>query len=539
MIIAAADGGPKSVTSFSKVTGVYSAGQANIVQRLMTPGSFMHWLAVCVLIMIGIILRLIFFQGYSDSDPREYAALADQLAHGEWHISDYDGAILFPVRFAIYVPTAFIFKLFGLSELTIATVPLLVSLGTFFVAYAVTRQLFNSLAGLFSIAILAIVPLDIAMATTLWPDPIAAFWANLGVGLLVFDDNRENRTHSAVIPILAGLCFGVSWLGKETVVYLGPFVAIYYYLYARQGRPSGAWLHLLFVGLAALFLVVAEAAVYRVYRGDWLFHFRAVEINYTQSPVWFFNQSSPYFGWNDDGYTKALLKRLLVSGPAALLNSFSKLPILAIIAAAWAAFMKDRRFVIPILWLLSLMAMFNFASTSLAAYKPLPLYQERYLYPILLPSTVLLSGALAALLQSSAVKELISERRFWAAVLIAAYSLSCAHGVIQLRWRPEQIVRDVLPKLNESDVVYTDSRTASILVFFRTGKLLPSNSTTIPYEDVPLDKLKSGSLVFANKDKLDFLSFSYGYKVPELVNNPPRTWASIWSERRSVLFRVE
>jgi hypothetical protein len=54
------------------------------------------------------------------------------------------------------------------------------------------------------------------------------------------------------------------------------------------------------------------------------------------------------------------------------------------------------------------------------------------------------------------------------------------------RARPEQIERIVASKLTASDVVYTDYRTASSLVFFRTGLLVPDTSTTIPYEHVNL-----------------------------------------------------
>ncbi len=524
------------MTIFSKTLKANPASKVKIYEEVPVP-SPVHWLAVGVAVMAGIILRVICFQGYSDSDPGNYTYMADQLAQGKLHIGEYD-PVLFAVRFAIYVPTGFMFKLFGVSELTIAAVPFFFSVGSFFLAYVIARRLFNPLAGLVSIAILAVIPFDIAMATTLWPDAIAAGWANLGVALLIFDCTSERRPPFPILPVLAGLCFGVSWLGKEIVVYLAPFVAIFYFLQARQQRLLFASSHLLLVGLGVLSVVVAEAILYRIYRGDWLFHFHAIEVTYAETPVWYFDQSSPIFGWSEGGYTKALLKRLLITGPTALLSAFSMLPLFALVAIAWAAFTRDRRFIIPAVWLVTLMAMFNFSSSSLESYKPIPLW-GRYLYPVLLPSTLLVSGALATLWQSKAVKELIAERRFWAAVWVLAYLLSCARVAGQLNSRPEQIVRDVLPKLDKSNVVYTDFRTASVLVFLRTGKLSSSNSTTVPYENVPLDTLKPGSLVFINQDKLDFLTLSYGYKIPELVSHPPKTWEHIWGEKRSALFRVE
>ena len=320
------------MTSFLKVPETNSASQANISEQLTVP-SFVHWLAVGVTVTAGIILRVIFFQGYSDSDPSVYTFLADQLAHGKLYIGEYD-PVLFAVRIAIYVPAGFIFKIFGLSELTIAAVPFLFNVGSFFLAYIVARRLFNPLAGLISIAILAVIPFDITMATTLWPDAIAAGWANLGVALLIFDCSSKERRSPAILPVLAGFCFGVSWLGKEMVVYLVPFVAIFYFLRAGQRPLLYASSRLFLVGLGVLFVLVAEGALYHVYKDDWLFHFHAVDRTYAETPVWYFDQSSAYFGWNEGGYTKALLKRLLITGPMGLLSAFSNLPFFALVAVA-------------------------------------------------------------------------------------------------------------------------------------------------------------------------------------------------------------
>jgi hypothetical protein len=526
------------VTASSKATELYSADRTTVLRGVKTPESSLHWFAVCGLVSIGIILRLSFFQGYSDSDPHEYTILADQFSRGDIHLGPWDGPIHFPVRFAIYVPAALVFKLFGVSEFAIALVPLLVSVGNMVLAYLLARRIFNSWAGLISVALLCAIPVDITMATSLWPDPIAAFWANVGVALLVSSFFLEIPNYSAATKILAGFFFGIAWLGKETVIYYGPFVAICCFLLAFQKTRSFTISSLALVGSAALVVLGAEAWIYHAYAGDWLFHFRSIEDNFKDSSVWWFDQSSPYFGWPEGEYAKALAKRLIIAGPKAILSSFSKLPLFAMVAIAWAFFVKDRRFVLPAIWLLSLTMMFNFASTSPFEYKPLPLW-ERYLYPILLPSSILVGGALVVLWQARGTRELVFERRFWACILLAALSLSCLSDAGRLRSRPEQVVRDVLPKLGPTDLVYTDNRSASTLVFLRTGKLSQLDDRTIPYEDISPAALKSGAYVFINKSKLDFLSFSYQYKPPAFVLDPPKTWQSVWSEKGAALFRIE
>ena len=505
-----------------------------------------HLLVFSLIFSVAVVLRLIFFQGYSDSDPGVYTVLADQFSRGEIHVGPWDGPVHFPVRFAVYVPTALVFKLFGVSELTIAFVPLLVGIGNMVLAYLIACRLFNPFAGLISVAVLAVVPSNIVMATTLWPDPIGTFWANFGVAFLILGYNPDSQygsIQSVLIWISAGLCFGIAWLGKETVLYYGPFVAILLFLQASPRRWSAVTSSLLLVGFTASAVLLAEASIYRAFADDWFFHFRSIEANYKETAVWWFDQSSPYFGWGEGGYAKALLKRLIINGPKALLSSFSNLAIFALVALAWAAFTRDRRFFIPGIWLLSLMLVFEFGSTSLFGYKPLPLWPlsiwERFLYPMLLPSAILVGGVLGTLWQAEGARELRSERKFWAFILVMALSLSCLRDAGRLMSRPEQVVREISLRLKDSDLVYTDHRSASTLVFLRSGKLLPSDSTTVPYENISLDALRPGSLVFINKDKLEFLAFSYGYKIPALVSNPPKTWVNVWSEKGSALFRVQ
>jgi dolichyl-phosphate-mannose-protein mannosyltransferase len=508
----------------------------SVCQNVIPQVSREHWAAFAGALGLAILLRLILFQGYQHSDPSAYTSLADEMARGVLHVGDLDYVpAIFPLRFGVYAPTAFLFKTFGLSEATLAVFPFLISIGNCLLAYVIARQLFGPMAGLISIVILAILPLDISMASTLLPDAIAAFWANLGMALVIINANKDEKIHTILFPILAGVCFGVSWLCKETVAYLSPVVAIYYLL---KSRSISSLVSLTCVGIGALSILVAEAAFYRATAGDWLFHLRALDKNYAQNFMWIFNQSSPYFGWNEGGYAKALANRLLFDGPRSLLTAFSNLPSLAFVALAWGILIKDRRFRTIGVWFVVLVLMFNFASSSLTSYQPLPTF-ERYLYPLVLPATVLVSGALATLIESDVARELAMERRFWAITAGAIYFLFCAPGVLSLRSRPEQGIRDVLAVLKPSDIVYTDSRTAASMVFFRNGKLLPSTDKTIPYETTTADTIKTGSYILLNKSMVNFLEISYGYNPPAFVHAPPKTWTQVWSDKQMTLFRVD
>ena len=79
----------------------------------------LHRKTFFLILIFAIILRIICFQGYSDSDPRDYSILADQLAKGILNIPSYEGPPVFPLRMGTYFPSAFFISLFGLSEISL------------------------------------------------------------------------------------------------------------------------------------------------------------------------------------------------------------------------------------------------------------------------------------------------------------------------------------------------------------------------------------------------------------------------------------
>src|SRR5262249_8636299 len=104
--------------------------------------------------------------------------------------------------------------------------------------------------------------------------------------------------------------------------------------------------------------------------------------------------------------------------------------------------------------------------------------------------------------------------------------------------RPQQVQRDVAARLQSFDVIYTDARTATDLVFFRTGLLLYSNSTTIPWEGIDEKEFPEGAYVLINKANIDFLSALYKYEIPTFVAKPPSTWRRVRSYSSADLYVV-
>jgi 4-amino-4-deoxy-L-arabinose transferase-like glycosyltransferase len=509
------------------------------IEALNSDKSPFHWASFWGLLGLALILRLIVFHGYSGSDPSTYAYLANDLAHGTVHIPDINGPPVFPLRVGVYAPTAAAIKVFGLSEWTLAAYPFLVSMAACILAYSVTRRFGPPLAALVALAVFAVVPIDVSMASQLYPDAIAAFWANIGVALACVSLSRRKWSQSVLIAMLSGLSFGLAWLCKEAVVYLIPFIVIFFVVLNRQERRSVRTACLIAMGIGSIAILSTEMLSYRKLTGDPLFRLHETERDYEYSSVYVFNQSSPFLGWENGGYGRALARRLVVSGPITMLfnSQMSFAPALAILGVAWVAVFRLPSLSIPITWLSSLLLMFNFMTSSFRSYKPLPPF-DRYLHPILLPSAILMGCFLAMLLTTQSNSRLRAERSFWALLLILGFLGLSARGV----WndysnRRDKAERLVAKRLRPNDVVYTDLVSAANLVFFRTGLLLPSDKTTIAWEAREPSQVSHGDYVFVDRDVTDYIAQESGYKS-RFLEPIPSSWKPVWTSGRATLYVV-
>jgi 4-amino-4-deoxy-L-arabinose transferase-like glycosyltransferase len=538
-----------------------------IIKSLNSPSTVTHRAVFFGLVLVAIIFRVVCFQGYLDSDPRAYTELANRLSHGVLQIPAYFGAPVYPLRLGVYVPVAALVRVFGLSEVTVAAYPFLISILGCLLTYALARYLAMPIAGIIALALLAFTPLDIASASLLWGDAIAAFWANVAVAVALIAFNRASIVQVSSFGLLGGVLFGISWLCRESVVYLVPFVLLLALFGECTTTKAGRMAGLATIGIGAAAVLVAEMICYHKLTGDPLFRPHAIERNYHYGigVVGFFDSSSPTHGWKSGGYTKALLLRLFYSGPRALIlnTEMLLLPAAALLSAAWALRTRQHKLFLPILWLVSLMLTFNFMSTSFAAYKPLPLDLPRYMYPLLLPSLILVGGFLAGLLTSATDKAKSHRERLFAALIMAICFLGLS-GVVagrrRLMSRPEQIERRVAARLAKDDIVYTDYRSAASLVYFRTGALLPANfffrtestvfhlgqgndkallpanSKTIPWESIRQEQIPSGAYVLVDKTKVNFMAKNYKYEPPSFVSHPPPSWKIVWNSTEDELY---
>lgn len=502
------------------------------------------------IVIAAICIRIYLFAGYVGLDDGEYSRFAYELVEGRFSMGTYSGPAVFPLRIGVIAPVSWAIRLWGFSEWNIAMYPLLLSIVGILLSYLCANMLFDHRVGLVAAAVHAIVPLDVTNATVLYPDLPATVFASLGVVVVIALARNDLQNKGVLLGggLVAGLAFGTSWLCKETVAYFVLTCVAFMIMNLRRDWHSAValWTG---VALGAILVLGGEMVAYHHLTEDWLYRFHEIERNYSQWQNGFFAEGSNW-GWPEGGSrTVALMKRLFIKGPEFLLvnSAFLFLPLLGIIACVHALYWKDRSFLIPSIWLVTLLLMFNFASSSRASYSPLPLF-ERYFYPVIFPSVLVVSGLLGKLIfPNKTENEIDKERRFWGGALIA---FVLAVGGASLYWQ-ERVpskwgseVRAISRIINPSSRLYADPLTLRGLEFFGG---YPRHTAWFDFEGIESrEEIQAGSYVMVNSRYLQWLNLnkgmwlskSSGYKYHEFYEHPPLSWKKVFENGNAVLYEV-
>ena len=516
-------------------------------------GSRKPGIILLFVVLFAIVIRVYEFRGFGAVDDAAYAKIAYQINQGRYLPGTYEGPAVFPLRIGILYPTAMLFRYFGVSEWSMVLFPFFLSVLSVLLVYVCTNHFFGKQAAMIGAAIWMFLPLDTFHASILSPDLPSAFFAFFGVIiiLLMADSSVRYRSVRVFAGFAAGFFFGISWLCKESVVYLIPFCTFLLFITIgkdwRKNLPM--WIG---VGVGSCAVLLAEMYVYHLATGDWLFHFHETERNYRQYKNAFFIEGGKFAPTGGSGFRRAILRRLVLYGPMTIfLNSqFLYLPLFAAIVVLHAIYWRNKSFLIPGVWFVSLVLMFNFSTSSLKSYIPLVLF-DRYLYPVLLPATILAAGFVAALFNGNNALQNEYTRRekvFWGTVIVLSLLLVGGYkNYSNRKWYPGWIsgVKIVSGLITPSDRLYTDILSIHGLEFFWG---YPEQMNTVNFEDMDASsEITQDSYVLINTKYLDWLSSKAGwwptknddYRKPEFYNLAPPSWEGIWGDDDATLYFVK
>ena len=480
---------------------------------------------LALILFAGCMLRVLSFRGVAGSDDLHYAELACRIANGTFRIgadSDISG-----LRVGLIFPAALGIKMAGPAEWVLSAYPFLCSLAGILLAFIAGRLFFGDRAGLIAAALLAIAPMDVSLASVLGTDIPSAFLLNIGALLIYIGAQRESFRSKIVCSVLAGTTLGLSWLTRESAVYIFPFIGCY--LLWVVGRDRRNLTLLVGAVLGATAIVAAESLTYWQFTGDLLYRFH--EISRAAQAVW--NIDAKVF---HNVAATSVWRRILITGPHIIFAT--PIFIFALMAVVYAIWTKRKDFGFVALWFLSLAGLYNFGSTSLNHYSPLTL-ADRYLYPLLFPAVILASGLLAILFKDAGQdnREFSRKRIFWGAALAALLLLQCLlpyRGMVQagMHSQTERVISQIL---TPTGPLYTDSRTSWVLDYFwHYNKATHTHDFTgMLAKDIP-----AGSFVLINKERVEFLKSLYNYVPPQFYTAPPKSWINKWHSDSADLYQT-
>lgn len=488
---------------------------------------------VCLLpiLALGACLRIVAFGGLVGTDDAMYADLAHRVISGQFLSTHSMGLGTFPLRVGVFGPAALAFRLFGTSEAALAVYPVLISLLSIFLAFLAGKMFLGERVGIIAALLYACLPFDVRYATLLFPDLIAAFWANVGI-LLLYRASLEAPVRTKLAQgLLCGLALGVAWLCKESIVFSLPFVGSYLLWSTYKHRSNGGVTVAVAAGFSAVLIV--ESLVYYLYLSDPLYHLHALE-RHNQLPaatVWFWNPAAPWSG--------GLLRRLLRDGPEVMLlnTEFGLTTTVALLSIAYGIFRGFRSIEFVTAWFLYHVLVFNFGSHSLRAYMPLPAWEHRYFYPLLLPAALLVAVLLDSLLRRRhPVQLMASERLFWGITVAFILFAGHAYGLYRdLKTKDVSYVeRSLARMLSPATPLYTDSRTAWLLRFFWS---YPAQAATVDFAGMQGSDIPPGAYVFVNPRRVEIVRH-YGYRPPAFLEIAPARWVPRWESGPARLYLV-
>lgn len=480
---------------------------------------------------VAVALRLLCLSGMTDSDDLAYAMLSAEIRHGDFHFGAPSSleniplrAPVFPLRIGLIYPVAGLFRSLGVSEVTTFALPFVASLAGLALIFVFMRHQFGLGPALVGAALLAVLPQQVATAGRLLPDSLSALVAGAGCCLFL---SLLHRTRAAAKDVwLAGLCgllIGLGYLVKETALLaLVPMGLCGLYRLGQTRRPALLLSLAALVG-GALLVVVGEGLAYAAVNGDFLYRLHEISKNTLVKREMFWNEGA-MMGYSGS-QSLALLKRLFLQGPVALLTAFSALPLLAIGGVLWAT---SRRVWQPalttvLLWLLGTAAAFNFASTSFRSYHPLPLF-ERYLELLLLPAAIIV-----AVVISQVFRQVAPRPRSWSTVAVGlvlvgfvGLMLRGDAACVRQRLRATALERALAGTLPATgSTVYTDPRTLHLLDFYWG---FPSSAPLKDFTGLTVSDLPVGARVVLNPARLAVNERYNHVSPPAFAAAAPSSW---------------
>jgi 4-amino-4-deoxy-L-arabinose transferase-like glycosyltransferase len=333
------------------------------------------WLPVILLVAAA--LKILTFMGLAEGDDLYYTQLADRAAHG-----DFTAGFIFDVRWLVYLPTALLYSLFGVNDVTSLLPPIVASMLSVFLAYRIVEAETDTTTAAISTLLYCSLPIILIYANLLQVAPFLEF-STLGSAFFLQRGVRFGRRFDFA---LSGLFLGLVSLTRITGLFVAPLLLLY--LFARSGWNRRSRIEAaLLTGVAAIPLLF-QGLVYAAVHDDFFHRFRlSREVVAFQQGLQGVDSKDLFF----------YARTLFLEQDFADFTYFGLLGFLAIPALLYILFSKPGRTGgarVFAVWFGLYFALITFAPTSFSPYSVL-VRNIRYAIVLVLPLCACLAWVLA------------------------------------------------------------------------------------------------------------------------------------------------
>ena len=158
----------------------HTAAPADVIPANVVPVDVVddqYWKYFGFIVVAAFLMRLACYTGLVASDDMGYSHFAQLIALHQYRPELHHYAL----RYGLIIPVGVMYELFGVREWTTIILPLLASTASVPAVMLIAEKLFSRRVALLSGLMVATFPVALRYATILVPEPLAEFYALLGI----------------------------------------------------------------------------------------------------------------------------------------------------------------------------------------------------------------------------------------------------------------------------------------------------------------------------------------------------------------------
>lgn len=339
---------------------------------------------VYLLMVIAFLLRLLTFMGISEGDDLSYTLLAHKFAEG-----DFTAKFIFDIRWVVFVPVAFFYKIFGINDITSLAPTFIYGISSVWLAYKIVEDETDKLTASIASLLYLSFPIILIYGNFLQVAPSLEFFTLL----TVYSFKRGIKSEKIQWFILGGFAIGGIFFARTTGLFIAPLASFYVWYRKGFNKKTVAWIAA--AALCSLVLPAVQGLVYLKVHGNFFHHLVISEKAIEYQDRMFDVDPKDLFFYIRTMFTEGNFANWKMFG----FNGY--FIVLSIVLCIVRLFMKKSgKEQLFLIWFISYFLFMTFAPTSLSPYTTL-IRNTRYSIIFLLPICAVYAILLADLFKKN------------------------------------------------------------------------------------------------------------------------------------------